>query len=136
MGRFATGDIDYKFMVGVQSSRAADRFGYLGETIFYEDEDTKESFPVEIHYNFDKNYLKYVEEELENIKNKLSHNLEKINNFFNSRKVYTDEELAQFLNKTPEETFEILYEYADFKFGNKKKECIEEKGKCEFYAEI
>ena len=68
MGRFITGDIDYKFMVAVQSSRAADRFGYLGETIFYEDEDTKESFPVEIHYNFDKNYLKYVEEELENIK--------------------------------------------------------------------
>ena len=136
MGRFTTGDIDYKFMVGVQSSRAADRFGYLGETIFYEDEDTKESFPVEIHYNFDKNYLKYVEEELENIKNKLSHNLEKINNFFNSRKVYTDEELAKFLNKTPEETFEILYEYADFKFGNKIKECIEKKGKCEFYAEI
>ena len=64
------------------------------------------------------------------------HNLEKINNFFNSRKVYTDEELAQFLNKTPEETFEILYEYADFKFGNKIKDCIEEKGKCEFYAEI
>lgn len=96
MGRFATGDIDYKFMVGVQSSRAADRFGYLGETIFYEDEDTKESFPVEIHYNFDKNYLKYVEDELENIKNSLSHNLEKIDNFFSSRKVYTDEELAQF----------------------------------------
>ena len=123
MGRFTTGDIDYKFMVGVQSSRAADRFGYLGETIFYEDEDTKESFPVEIHYNFDKNYLKYVEEELENIKNNLSHNLEKINNFFNSRKVYTDEELAKFLNKTPEETFELLYEYADFKLGNKIKEC-------------
>jgi hypothetical protein len=136
MGRFATGDIDYKFMVGVQSSRAADRFGYLGETIFYEDEDTKESFPVEIHYNFDKNYLKYVEEELENIKNKLSHNLEKINNFFNSRKVYTDEELAKFLNKTPEETFEILHEYSDFKLGNKIKECIEKKVKCEFYAEI
>jgi integrase/recombinase XerD len=112
MGRFTTGDIDYKFMVGVQSSRAADRFGYLGETIFYEDEDTKESFPVEIHYNFDKNYLKYVEEELENIKNKLSHNLEKINNFFNSRKVYTDEELAKFLNKTPDKiTFENLQEF-------------------------
>jgi DNA ligase (NAD+) len=43
MGRFITGDIDYKFMVAVQSSRAADRFGYLGETIFYEDEDTKAS---------------------------------------------------------------------------------------------
>ena len=36
MGRFITGDIDYKFMVAVQSSRAADRFGYLGETIFYD----------------------------------------------------------------------------------------------------
>ena len=60
MGRFTTGDIDYKFMVGVQSSRAADRFGYLGETIFYEDEDTKESFPVEIHYNFDKNKIMVV----------------------------------------------------------------------------
>jgi hypothetical protein len=99
----------------MKKTTAADRFGYLGETIFYEDEDTKESFPVEIHYNFDKNYLKYVEEELENIKNKLSHNLEKINNFFNSRKVYTDEELAKFLNKTQEETFEILYEYADIR---------------------
>ena len=136
MGRFTTGDIDYKFILGVQSSRAADRFGYLGETIFYEDEDTKESFPVEIHYNFDKNYLKYVEEELENIKNKLSHNLEKINNFFNSRKVYTDEELAKFLNKTPEENIEILHEYSDFRLGNKIKEKKKKKGKCEFYAEI
>ena len=53
-----------------------------------------------------------------------------------SKKVYTDEELAQFLNKTPEETFEIIHEYADFKLGNKIKDCIEEKGKCEFYAEI
>ena len=69
MGRFTTGDIDYKFMVAVQSSRAADRFGYLGETIFYEDEETKEVFPIEIHYNFDKNYLKYVEDEMKNIKN-------------------------------------------------------------------
>ena len=136
MGRFTTGDIDYKFMVGVQSSRAADRFGYLGETIFYEDEDTKESFPVEIHYNFDKNYLKYVEKELENIKNNLTDNLEKIDLFFNSRKVYQVEELALFLNKTAEETFEILHEYSDFKLGNKIKECIEKKGKCEFYAEI
>ena len=59
MGRFTTGDIDYKFMVGVQSSRAADRFGYLGETIFYEDEDTKESFPVEIHYNFDFDHVMF-----------------------------------------------------------------------------
>ena len=84
MGRFTTGDIDYKFMVGVQSSRAADRFGYLGETIFYEDEDTKESFPVEIHYNFDKNYLKYVEEELENIKNNLSHSNNLSNNAIKS----------------------------------------------------
>ena len=30
----------------------------------------------------------------------------------------------------------IEYEYADFKLGNKIKECIEEKGKCEFYAEV
>lgn len=44
MGRFTTGDIEYKFMVAVQSSRAADRFGYLGETIFYEDEETNEVF--------------------------------------------------------------------------------------------
>ncbi|MDX4058856.1 hypothetical protein Q6A77_09285 [Aliarcobacter skirrowii] len=39
-------------------------------------------------------------------------------------------------NLTPEETFEIIHEYADFKLGNKIKDCIEEKGKCEFYAEI
>ena len=49
MGRFITGDIDYKFMVAVQSSRAADRFGYLGETIFYEDEETKENRIQEIY---------------------------------------------------------------------------------------
>ncbi len=136
MGRFTTGDIEYKFMVAVQSSRAADRFGYLGETIFYEDEETKEVFSVEIHYIFDKNDLKYVEKELENIKNNLTDNLEKIDLFFNSRKVYQVEELALFLNKTAEETFEILHEYADFRLGNKIKECIEQKGKCEFYAEI
>ena len=66
MGRFTTGDIEYKFMVAVQSSRAADRFGYLGETIFYEVEETKEVFSIEIHYIFDKNDLRYVKEELEN----------------------------------------------------------------------
>lgn len=77
MGRFTTGDIEYKFMVAVQSSRAADRFGYLGETIFYEVEETKEVFSIEIHYIFDKNDLRYVKEELENIKNNLTDNLEK-----------------------------------------------------------
>ena len=103
MGRFTTGDIEYKFMVAVQSSRAADRFGYLGETIFYEDEETKEVFSIEIHYIFDKNDLRYVKEELENIKNNLTDNLEKIDLFFNSRKVYQVEELALFLNKNAEE---------------------------------
>ena len=136
MGRFTTGDIEYKFMVAVQSSRAADRFGYLGETIFYEDEETKEVFSIEIHYIFDKNDLRYVKEELENIKNNLTDNLEKIDLFFNSRKVYQVEELALFLNKNAEETFEILHEYADFRLGNKIKKKKKKKGKCEFYAEI
>ncbi|GAB1464820.1 hypothetical protein MASR2M54_03200 [Aliarcobacter cryaerophilus] len=58
--------------------------------------------------------------------------MEKINNFFNSRKVYTDEELAKFLNKTSEETFEILHEYSDFRLANKIKDCIEEKGNVNF----
>lgn len=77
-----------------------------------------------------------MEKELENIKNNLTDNLEKIDLFFNSRKVYQVEKLALFLNKTAEETFEILHEYADFRLGNKIKECIEQKGKCDFMLKL
>lgn len=125
MGRYYVGDIEGKFMFGVQSSNCADRFGYIGE-------------PTYLTYNFDESHLPQIEDELDRIRlcTLGEDKLNKLNEFFKDRGAYNHEELAKYLSIDKSEVVLILSEYADYKMGLEIKKCIEENGDCFFEAEL
>ena len=123
MGRYINGDIERKLWFAVQSSDAADRFGVEGVQ------------PKKLYYNFETEDLEKVEEELKNIENKIGlENIEKLRNFFENTNAYND----YILNEAG--IFEIFEQhkkdYADYELGKEIRDCIIEKGSCEFTAEL
>ena len=67
MGRYYNGDIEGKFWFGLQSSDAADRFGYEGTT-------------THLDYYFDQEELPTVEAEIKSIEESID--VQKIDDFF------------------------------------------------------
>lgn len=120
MGRYYNGDIDGKFWFAVQSSDAADRFGVQGYA------------PNYIEYYYCEEDLQGVEDEIKRIEDALGDKLQKLNDFFNADKVsYSDDELVAIgIDKHD------LSEYADLELGIKIRDCIKERGSCDFQAEI
>lgn len=123
MGRYTSGDLEFKFWFAVQPSDAADRFGITGVQ------------PQELYYNFQKEDLESVEEEFKVIKNQLGNYRTKMKEFFKIRGSYSDEDLANYLGISEVKAKELLRAYADYKLGMKIRECILENGQCEFTAE-
>lgn len=132
MGRYYSGDINGKFNTR-QSSNVADRFGVLG----YE--------PKALIYNFELEDLPEVEEELEIMKDEFGEYFEKIKLFFRLRgflKTPSPLDLMLFLGFDPENLEDsekykyILSEYEDYKLGIEICNCIKEKGRCHFEAEL
>lgn len=124
MGRYAFGDIEHKFWFAVQNSDAADRFGVTGVQ------------PEELHYYFSDSDLQEVKDEIERIENNLGSKLAKLDEFYNSGKHYTEEDLCQLLSVDHSQIKGIQSEYADLELGRKIRDCIEENGYCEFTAEL
>jgi hypothetical protein len=119
MGRYYSGDIEGKFWFGLQPSDAANRFG--GE----------ESFPQHIDYYFSEDDLEDVSKEINEIIANLGDKKEIIDNFFKDRASYKDSDLEAIGIHEND-----MSEYADLKLGIKIRDCIKEKGHCEFQAEI
>ena len=120
MGRYYNGDIEGKFLVTVQPSNAADRFGVVGET-------------TSLSYNFDGDDLEKVKQELEKIKKTLGENFDKVKNILEHG--WNDTIVIE--NGFSLEKFRVLAsEYADYMLGTKIKECLEEQGYCSFEAEL
>jgi hypothetical protein len=119
MGRYYNGYIEGKFWFAVQNSNCADRFGsigiYGGEMIFYE---------------FEEKHLVRVEEEIKKIQESLSHKLDTIENL-SIDGMWTVAEL----NKAGV-TSDDVSDYADLLIGIKIRDCIKEKRKCYFDAEL
>ena len=123
MGRYTSGDLEFKFWFAIQPSNAADRFGVTGVQ------------PEELYYYFDKGNLDDVEEELKVIKNQLGKHRDKMKEFFKIRGSYSDEDLANYLGITENKAKELLSAYADYELGMKIRKNILENGQCEFTAE-
>lgn len=123
MGRYITGDIKRKLWFGIQPSNAADRFGIIGTQ------------PEELYYWFELEDLPKVEKELESIKKTIGQkNLDKLTTFFQACTIYNDEILEKagildIWNKHKQN-------YADYELGTSIRDCIKEKGSCEFIAEL
>lgn len=114
MGRYYSGDIEGKFMFGVQSSLAADRFGSEGVTNYAD-------------YYFDEDQLETINEELE----ELECAYDKVSKFFENREGYSNEDLEEFNISRSD-----LRDYADYVLGDKIRECIIKDGSCSFVAEL
>ena len=123
MGRYYEGDINGKFMFGVQASNAADRFGVKGIE------------PNYLTYDFYEENLPEVEEELKYIEETIGlNNLVKLTNFFNTCKFYGEKEL----NKEGLLDIWTKYskDYADYQLGIQIRDCIKKQGFCVFKAEL
>ena len=119
MGRYYYGDIDGKFWFAVQDSTAADRFG----ATYFE--------PSTINYWFDEGHLESVEKELKAIEDSLGKKKEILDEFFSRSRGYTDQEIRDMGISEKE-----LMDYADYGLGIKIRDCIKERGQCQFEAEI
>jgi len=117
MGRYYNGDIKGKFWVGLQSSRAGERFG------------AKEQSLTSIPYYTDNK--EEAQEEIKEIEKALGSKLAKIDQFFEKNNGYNDEMLEEAGIAKAD-----LKEYADLKLGRKILEAIKKNGCCAFDAEF
>ena len=124
MGRYISGDLEGKCWFGVQPSDFANRFGSAG------------CQPSYLEYYYDESYLPQIEEELQKIKSYLGKNLKKLDDFFDSRLGYTDEELQKALGMNESDSRNVLSEYADYKFGIRLRDYVKEHGECQFEVEL
>ena len=116
MGRYYNGDIEGKFWFGLQSSDAADRFGYEGTT-------------THLDYYFDQEELPTVEAEIKSIEESID--VQKIDDFFDTNDRYNDGSLRD-ANITEAE----LSQYADLYLGRQIRDSIKRTGECNFTAEL
>lgn len=124
MGRYYYGDIEGKFWFAVQSSDSADRFGVVG------------SEPQYLEYWFQEDDLEQVQKELKRIETQFGEDFKKIQEFFEGKESYKDEELAEYLGTSEAFVKQILKEYADYELGKKIEQSIIENGQCSFTAEL
>ena len=129
MGRYYTGDIDGKFMFGVQSSDDANFFGVEGES-------------RSLDYYYGEDTLPSVEEGVKECEGVLGEYLKHIEQFFKENDSFNDERLAKYLTKslgkdvTEENTRFNLEWYARLELGREIRDCIKENDECNFEAEL
>jgi hypothetical protein len=129
MGRYYTGDIEGKFMFGVQSSDDANFFGVEGES-------------RSLDYYYSEEDLPKVEEGVKECEGVLGEYLEHIEQFFKENDNFNDERLAKYLTKSlgtnvTEENVRFNLEwYARLELGREIRDCIKEHGQCIFEAEL
>lgn len=129
MGRYYHGDIEGKFMFGVQSSTDADFFGVEGEA-------------THLSYGFNAEDLPKVEEGIKECEGVLGEYLEHIDKFFKENDSFSSERLSKYLtellgkNVTEENTRFNLEWYARLELGREIRDCVKENDYCGFEAEL
>jgi len=128
MGRYYTGDIEGKFVFGIQSSDAADRFGVTGQK------------PNYLEYYFDRDNLEGLQEGLKIIEDAFGAHKPALKIYFDLYKIEDDAPLSfySYIEQAglPELTEEQCFEYYDYALGRKILNCIQETGSCSFDAEL
>jgi len=129
MGRYYTGDIEGKFMFGVQSSDDADFFGAEGHATY-------------LSYYYSKEDLSKVEVGIKECEGVLGEYLKHIDQFFKENDSFNNERLAKYLsnvldkNVTEENVRFNLEWYARLELGREIRDCIKENDQCHFEAEL
>lgn len=132
MGRYYQGDIEGKFWFGVQSSDDANNFG--GSEIELTDEETDDVY--ELEYFFNKEDLESINEGIQTCITDLGEFKDKLDEFFEDSSGYNPEELTKHLGVDASKYRGLMESYARLHLGEKIKKCVEEKGECNFTAEL
>jgi hypothetical protein len=132
MGRYYQGDIEGKFWFNVQSSDDANYFG--GSEIELQDEDDDDVYALE--YFFNKEDLESINEGVQTCITDLGEFKDKLDEFFELNPTYNPDELAKNLGVEVSEYRSLMESYARLDLGNKIKKCVEEKGECNFVADL
>jgi hypothetical protein len=132
MGRYYQGDIEGKFWFSVQSSDDANYFG--GSEIELQDEDDDDVYALE--YFFNKEDLESINEGVQTCITDLGEFKPKLDEVFSSSNSYNPDELARQLGVGQAKYRSLMESYARLHLGNKIKKCVEEKGECNFTAEL
>jgi len=129
MGRYYHGDIEGKFMFGVQSSSDADFFGVEGQASY-------------LNYYYSKEDLPKVEEGIKECEGVLGEYLKHIDQFFKEKDSYNNEQLSKYLTEklgkdvTENNVAFNLEWYARLELGREIRDCIKENDQCYFEAEL
>ena len=123
MGRYYDGDIDGKFMFGVQSSDDADFFGQSGTPQF-------------IDYYFTKEDIITVKKRLLECLKFLGDAKPKIDKFFRKNDSFNDEMFEKEYGWKKKQTRKYLEWYARFELGKKIYKHLKNNDSCSFQAEL
>lgn len=128
MGRYYNGDIEGKFWVAVQPSDDANFFGVEG-------------YHMNLHYCFDENNLEDIKKGIEECKTKLGVAKKILDEFFDIESGWNDEMIKKHFKEKHKinlkgKVRDLLGWYARLELGEKIKKCVEDKGHCEFEAEV
>ena len=129
MGRYYHGDIEGKFMFGIQSSSDADFFGVEGQASY-------------LNYYYSKEDLPKVEEGVKECEGVLGEYLKHIDQFFKEKDSYNNEQLSKYLTEklgkgvTENNVAFNLEWYARLELGREIRDCIKENDQCYFEAEL
>ena len=129
MGRYYHGDIEGKFMFGIQSSSDADFFGVEGQASY-------------LNYYYSKEDLPKVEEGIKECEGVLGEYLKHIDQFFKEKDSYNNEQLSKYLTEklgkdvTENNVAFNLEWYARLELGREIRDCIKENDQCYFEAEL
>ena len=129
MGRYYHGDIEGKFMFGIQSSSDADFFGVEGQASY-------------LNYYYSKEDLPKVEEGIKECEGVLGEYLNHIDQFFKEKDSYNNEQLSKYLTEklgkdvTENNVAFNLEWYARLELGREIRDCIKENDQCYFEAEL
>jgi hypothetical protein len=128
MGRYYHGDIEGKFWVAVQSSGDADFFGVEGHSNY-------------LDYYFDEDNLDTINSGIKECEDKLGNCKKILDEFFEGISMYNDEDIKKYFKEKHKINLKgnirnLLGWYARLGLGQKIKKCVEEKGSCQFQAEL
>lgn len=123
MGRYYDGDIEGKFMLGVQASDDADNFGVCGQE------------PNELYYYFDEEHMSSIKQGINECLEELGDWNDKLDKFFKDKGGYNDKMLEDEIGLKQKDLQRVLMWYARLHLGQKILQCVETRGYCEFTAE-
>ncbi len=139
MGRYYSGDIEGKFWFAVQGSDDAIHFGGVHDYVDEEGEvvdDDDQDNAFQIYFHFDQTHMEDIQKGIATCLEHLGEYQEALDNFFEAKSSYNNEEIAKELGIPVTKVAELLTHYARLFLGLKIEQCVGENGECNFEADL